>query len=246
MVSLTAFFLNFSKTYFTDMCHLKPHSEKPKQANLNEVTKQFSGIVKAVDNFHFKKGHKGKWCQTNANPNIEMKKVGMVHSNTPVCEQTFSWLNKFKNIKTMNEAHFKLFLLYILDLHNLHITKKVDLVANPLNPRRRSHLSDINEDLALEDFAKLSIGVVEKDISKASSVAASTNDDNVLELDSCFSELPGGDLSCNFCSGTFKRLGHIRNHLNSKHNLKLDLKCVCGKEFNDSTKLSRHQKTCTK
>ena len=162
MVSLTAFFLNFSKTYFTDMCHLKPHSEKPKQANLNEVTKQFSGIVKAVDNFHFKKGHKGKWCQTNANPNIEMKKVGMVHSNTPVCEQTFSWLNKFKNIKTMNEAHFKLFLLYILDLHNLHITKKVDLVANPLNPRRRSHQSDINEDLALEGLLNSQLVLLRK------------------------------------------------------------------------------------
>ena len=162
MVSLTAFIVYFSKTCITDMCHLKPHSEKPKQANLNEVTKQFSGIVKAVDNFHFKKGHKGKWCQTNVNPNIEMKKVGMVHSNTPVCEQTFSWLNKFKNIKTMNEAHFKHFLLYINDLHNLHITKKVDLVANPLNPRRRSHQSDINEDLALEGLLNSQLVLLRK------------------------------------------------------------------------------------
>ena len=85
------------------MCHLKPHSEKSKQADLNVITKQFAKIVKAVDNFHFRKGnkitfgmsyqvilgHKGKWCRLNANPQLEMKKVGMTHSNTPVCEQTF-------------------------------------------------------------------------------------------------------------------------------------------------------------
>ena len=92
-----------------DMCHLKPHSEKPKQADLNAITKQFAKIVKAVDNFHFRKGnnksfgksylvvlgHKGKWCRLNANPQLEMKKVGMTHSNTPVCEQTFR--EAFKN-----------------------------------------------------------------------------------------------------------------------------------------------------
>ena len=38
------------------MCHLKPHSENPKQADLNDVTQQFATIIKAVDNFHFKKG----------------------------------------------------------------------------------------------------------------------------------------------------------------------------------------------
>ena len=105
-----------------DKCHLKPHSEKPKQADLNPITKQFAKIVKAVDNFHFRKGknlfgmfylthkmlyltfgmfyqvvlgHKGKWCRLNANPQLEMKKVGMTHSNTPVCEQTFR--EAFKN-----------------------------------------------------------------------------------------------------------------------------------------------------
>ena len=40
-----------------DMCHLKPHFENPKQADLNNVTRQFAGLVKAVDKFHFKKGN---------------------------------------------------------------------------------------------------------------------------------------------------------------------------------------------
>ena len=245
------------------MCHLKPHSENPKQADLNDVTKQFAEIVKAVDNFHFKKGkyfsmflldyiltqlnlgHKGKWCQTNANPNIEMKKVGMTHANTPVCEQTFSWLNKFKNIKSMNEAHFKLFMLYILDLHNLHIEKKVDLLANPLNPRRKEEIQKLNDEIVLEGFEKLSLNTEAKEV--VSNIPHSGSSDVGLfseELDDCFSQLPDGELSCNFCSGIFKRIGNMRNHLNSKHQMFLCLKCTCGKKFQDSTKLSRHQKTC--
>ena len=30
--------------------------EHPKQADLNDVTRQFADLVKAVDSFHFKKG----------------------------------------------------------------------------------------------------------------------------------------------------------------------------------------------
>ena len=59
---------------FDDMCHLKPHSEKPKQADQNEITKQFANLAKAVDKFHFP-GHKktNKHCQANCNPNVELK-----------------------------------------------------------------------------------------------------------------------------------------------------------------------------
>ena len=230
------------------MCHLKPHSENPKQAKLNDITRQLADIVKAVDNFHFKKGHKGKWCLVNANPNIEMKKVGMVHANTPVCEQFFSWINKFKNIKSMNEAHFKLFLLYILDLHNLHIEQKVDIIANPLNPRRYEEIQKSNSDdldLNIEGLGKLNLGN-DEDIKETESITPGSLgiESKLTELDDCFTEVLNGDLLCNFCPGTFKRIGNLRNHLNSKHRMCLKLSCVCGKEFNDSTKLSRHLKTC--
>lgn len=231
--------------FFDDMCHLSPHSANPKQAELNDITRQFAGIVKAVDNFHFKKGHKGKWCQLNANPNIEMKKVGMIHANTPVCEQFFSWVNKFRNIKSMNEAHFKLFLLYILDLHNLHIEQKVDIIANPLNPRRYEEIHIAAEEVAIEGLGKLSIGN-ESEAEETSSVTVGSSEveSKSAELDDCFSQMPNGDLLCNFCPGIFKRIGNLRNHLNSKHKMCIKLFCGCGKEFQDATKLSRHQKSC--
>ena len=231
------------------MCHLKPHSENPKQADVNNITKQFAEIVKAVDNFHFKKGHKGKWCQTNANPNIEMKKVGMTRANTPVCEQFFSWVNKFKNIKSMNEAHFKLFLLYILDLHNLHIEQKVDLVANPLNPRRPEAIDDKN--LNIESFGKLTIDSEDKPKDTAGADSGLSDVPSFLEkdkkdtvLEDCFNKLLNGDFRCNYCTGEFKRMENLRNHLNSKHGMSFQLTCGCGKIFTDSTKLHRHHKYC--
>ena len=60
----------------------------------------------------------------------------MTTINSAACEQAFNWINAFKNIKSMNEAHFKFFLLYIIDLHNLHMEGKVGLNANPMNSER--------------------------------------------------------------------------------------------------------------
>ena len=37
------------------------------------------------------------------------------------CEQAFSWLNHFKNLKTMNEGRFKMFLMFLIDLHKHHL-----------------------------------------------------------------------------------------------------------------------------
>ena len=164
----------------------------------------------------------------------------MDSSNTPVCEQTFSWLNKFRNLKTMNEAHFKLFILYVIDLHNLHIEKKVDLLANPLNPKRWEIITKKSDEEALEAFGKLSLE------------EASTSNEKILTdiaetaMVDCYKILSNGDFSCNFCPGFFKKVGNIRNHLNTKHQMSLELKCGCGKTFDESKKLNRHQKSCKK
>ena len=61
--------------------------------------------------------------------------------NTPICEQLFSSINKFTNAKSMNEAHFFLFFLYIFDLHNPNIEGKLGSVANPLSNLRYEHIN---------------------------------------------------------------------------------------------------------
>ena len=108
--------------------------------------------MKVVDKLHFR-GHRGAYCFENCNPSDvpEIKKV-----NTVVCEQvrgkvtsfkshpmfsliliinfhlkTFNWLNKYKAAKSMNEAHFLFFLLYVADMHNLKIERKLRVMCRP-------------------------------------------------------------------------------------------------------------------
>ena len=51
--------------------------------------------------------------------------MGFGKLNTPACEQAFNWINRFKNVKGMNEARFAHFFLYMIDLHNFKIAKSV-------------------------------------------------------------------------------------------------------------------------
>jgi len=71
-------------------------------------------LHKAVDTFHFL-GRKDANCQKVYNPYTLKKKLGIGCLNTPVCEPSFNWLNKFGSTKDMNESHFEFFFLYIVD-----------------------------------------------------------------------------------------------------------------------------------
>ena len=233
---------------FDDMCHLKPHSEKPKQANQNEVTKSFAELSKAVDKFHFPVHKKtDKYCQENCNPNTELKKLGILKLNSPACEQAFKWLNAFKNLKTMNEPRFKFFLIYMIDLHNLHLDNRVDLIANPLNPKREEsvlelRITQVERDVAqpkkkLDTICELSVGLEQ---------CLKISENSVEEcFKDCYEEDPTGMLKCNYCPAAYKKEGHLRNHLESKHNKSFKINCsVCDKVFPDSSRLVRHKKNC--
>ena len=230
---------------FDDMCHLKPHSENKKNANQNEVTKHFANMVKAVDRFHFPVHKKtDKYCQENCNPNKELKKLNIIKQNSPACEQAFKWLNEFKNMKTMNESRFKFFLLYMIDLHNLHIEKRVALVANPLNHKREEEIPsrDVVSRDAKVDKIDEGIDNLVGEI-KAKLTLVEDQVDKTDSIEDCYSK-DGTDLKCNFCPGVYKREGHLRNHLKTKHNRSFEMICKCGKPFVDSTRLNRHKKLC--
>ena len=62
----------------------------------------------------------------------------------------FHWLNKYKSCKSMNEPHFFLFMLYMTDLHNLKIERKLRVMACPkvrakeeANGQRQKALEDV-------------------------------------------------------------------------------------------------------
>ena len=190
---------------FDDMFHLKPHSENLQIANQNEVTKMFAELPKAVDKFHFP-GHKktDKYCQEACNPNKVLKDLNIEKLNSPACEQAFKWLNEFKNIKSMNEPRFKFYLLYMIDLRNMHIEGQVQVKANPLNIDREIILADKKTEIMSKDF------------------------------EDCFGK-KDGQLQCKFCPGSYKKEGHFKNHLESKHNKKFKIICsICSSQFPDS------------
>ena len=55
---------------------------------------------------HIYKGHRGKYCHENCNPWNDPKAKGV---KTPVCEQLFNWVNKFTQVKSMNDPRFQMF-----------------------------------------------------------------------------------------------------------------------------------------
>ena len=53
----------------------------------------------SVDKLHFR-GHKDAYCQKFCDP-WKIKELDGV--NTPVCEQTFAWMNRYNQCRNMNE-----------------------------------------------------------------------------------------------------------------------------------------------
>ena len=224
---------------YDDMCHLKPYSEKLQNRETSDFSEMFASLSKAVDKFHFV-GHKKTdiYCQENCNPKTELMKLNMGDVNSPACEQAFKWINSFTNLKSMNESRFKFFLVYLIDLHNLHIEGKVSLLANPLNENREVEilantiqLIDLDQKCT-QETQTLNI---EKEMCKTS-----------VTLEDCYNTDKDGQLSCKFCEGKYTRVGHMKNHCETKHNIIIDLICKCGQLFNDTTRYSRHKKSCKK
>ena len=57
----------------------------------------------------------------------------------------------------MNEPRFKFYLLYMIDLHNIHIEGRVQVKANPLNIDRDMILTEKNTKIISKDFDELEI-----------------------------------------------------------------------------------------
>ena len=222
------------------MCHLKPYAEKKQNREESDISEHFASLAKAVDKFHFP-GPKttDKFCRENCNPILEIKKLGIEVTNTPACEQAFKWINAFKNLKGMNEAHYKFFLMYLIDLHNLHIQNKVSSVANPLNESR-----DVEELLiGIETLDLEGLKIVPEN--KQEEIQKKELGEQRMMLEDCY-RLNEEILHCKLCPGQYKREGHMKNHVESKHNIQVDLICKCGQTFTETTRYCRHRKGCNK
>lgn len=112
--------------------------QRPALRKRNEVTKFIASRNLAVDFLHFK-NHVDPICQEVFNP-YSFPELAPV--NSVICEQTFAWTNQHANIQAMNKERFNFFMLYLLELHNLNIEKRLHIEARPSSSKRQQKILD--------------------------------------------------------------------------------------------------------
>ena len=96
----------------------------------------------------------------------------------------------------MNELRLKFYLLYMIDLHNMHIEGQVQVKANPLNIDREMILTEMKTKIISKDFDELEM---EFDTRLVLNEKEKT-------FKNCYTEREG-QLKCKFCAGSFKKEG---------------------------------------
>ena len=172
-----------------------------------------------------------------------MKKLDIENINSPACEQAFKWLNGFKNMKKMNQGRFKFFFLYMVECHNLHIEKKVHTIANPLSHERIENIRSKKYQIAQKEPQTSNVNDYENvQVEVPNNMRPIANEEHP-SIDDCFS-MVNEKMKCKYCEGTYQKKGQLKNHIESKHGISINLKCSCGKVFSELKAQVRHQKTC--
>ena len=182
---------------YDDNCHLARFAMRKNLINLNEVTKMFAAIKKSIDKFHFG-NHVDKWCLEFCNPyaHAELNNV-----NAVVCEQLFRDVNSHKNCKSMNEAKYFLFWLYMLDLHKLDVEGMADCVPDPMSAYRWEQVSVREVDLT--DVRKMVVDVEQPDVDVVT---------QAMEKISIHK-----NFSCKSCGAEYESEGFLERHMTEKH-----------------------------
>ena len=204
-------------------------SEKKSVMDQNDVTRKFGAAHKAVDKFHFP-GHVSKKCHETCDP---YKMPCFDDINSPVCEQVFSRLNRFTQVKGMNESHFLFFFIYLLDLQNLDIEGRLRSVANPFSAERKEIIEKSYYDECIIN-----------DIPRDLTLLPSAPEDELEHIEAVVQnekEL----FECQMCDAKYKHQGSLRKHTQKKHSIVQGLiVCeLCDSKFQTKKPHTRHLKT---
>jgi hypothetical protein len=209
-----------------------------------------AGLGKHVDKFHFP-NHVDAWCHQNCNPQDVRHLDGV---NTPICEQLFSAINKFTNAKSMNEAHFFIFFLYIFDLHNLNIEGKLSYIANPKSELRYEHIEmnkNVNEEVNQENKnVNEEVNQENDDVEDVGELLGRMVVSNKEEIPDKIAECQSSEFKCEVCGAHYKRLGNLKLHMRNKHDQSANqvqsemiVKCkLCDIRYDEVKYLNRHNK----
>ena len=194
----------------------------------NDVTRKFGAAHKAVDKFHFP-GHVSKKCHETCDP-YQMPCFDDI--NSPVCEQVFSRLNKFTQVKGMNESHFLFFFIYLLDLQNLAIEGRLRSVANPFSPERIEIVERSYYDECISNDIPRDLTLLLPSVDELEHIEAVVqNEKNLFE--------------CQMCDAKYKHQGSLKKHKQKKHSIVQGLiVCqLCDAKFQTKKQHTRHLKT---
>ena len=155
--------------------------------------------------------------------------------NTPVCEQLFSWANKYTQVKSMNEGRFQFFWLYNLDLHNLKIENMLRLEANPFS---------LHRDKIVQYMRNVSCPPTNTPDGVSCENTAVVGENLAGISPKC--DIPNKKkFCCNICVNWYAYYGHLVSHLKNRHDIdeQVLLTCdKCSKIFDTIKKLNRHNK----
>ena len=156
----------------------------------------------------------------------------------------------------MNEATFIFFMMYVADLHNLKVEKKLRCMARPkcrgiekANSERLEALSRVK----VLHVTETTPGYMPAETPRpvvANSVAAVAPKPASSTVKLFYQTSASQDFYCVKCHKGYKSLGTLGNHLRVKHGQTLVIKCDrCHTIFEDAKALNRHMKAktdCTK
>jgi hypothetical protein len=166
-------------------------------ANRNDVTKFFASIGKNIDRFHFG-NHIDAWCIENCDSNKVRELDGV---NTEVCEQLFNKVNSHRNCKSMNEAHYFMFWLYNIDMHNLDVEGMASSEPDPRSEYRWEKLKIIEADLTQLETIDTELELIV----------------NGVEAVTISSKIEAPRFKCPDCGAGYETQGFLDRHSKKKH-----------------------------
>ena len=134
----------------------------------------------------------------------------------------------------------------MIDLHNLHIEKRLRMMANPKSAERHEFVTKQKVEIVTEATPGYipQMPFSAKDALRAQDKQSEKPiEKRVNDVEKMYTKKGEKDLECNYCSKKYMQFGYLKIHLKQKHEKELIIYCEhCHETFPEVSSLNRHQK----